>query len=113
MVSEGVHSPTESPTRTTTPSSPFTIHENPIPMATEIQTHQLYELPPSAKLVYKTLDYEGPQTQSSLTESTKLSDRTARYALKELKNAGLVTEEICFRDARKRLYRLQPDDTDA
>lgn len=74
-------------------------------MATDHQ--RLRELPPSAKLVYKTLDYEGPLTQSSLAESTHLSSRTARYALNELKEADLVTEEIYIPDARKRLYRPQ------
>lgn len=74
----------------------------------DTETQRLQELPPSAKLVYKTLDYEGPQTQSSLAESTQLPSRTARYALNELKAVDLVTEEIYIPDARKRLYHLQP-----
>lgn len=75
------------------------------PMNTK--NHRLQELSPSAKLVYKTLDYEGPQTQSALAESTQLPSRTTRYALNDLKEAELVTEEIYFPDARKRLYRQQ------
>ena len=37
-----------------------------------------------------------------------LSARTARSAVSELKNVGLVTEEMYLPDARKKLYRAQP-----
>lgn len=67
----------------------------------------LYDLPPSAKLVAKTLEYEGDSTQSELTESTLLPPRTVRYALTELEENGFVTSRISFMDARQRIYSLE------
>lgn len=69
---------------------------------------RLTELPPSAKLVYKTLEYEGTLTQSELVEESMLSSRTVRSATNELEAAGLVTEEVYIPDARKQLYSVQP-----
>lgn len=69
--------------------------------------NHLTDAPPSAKLVYKTLEYEGELTQSQLVEETRLSARTVRYALTELQDRDVVDEEIYFADARKRLYSLK------
>ena len=68
----------------------------------------LSEQPPSAKLVYKVLQYDGPLTQKRLVEETMLSPRTVRYALERLEDCGLVEEGIYFADARQRLYELTP-----
>lgn len=70
----------------------------------------LADAPPSAKLVYKTLEYEGELTQSQLVDETLLSARTVRYALTELQDRDVVREEIYFADARKRLYSLETAD---
>jgi DNA-binding MarR family transcriptional regulator len=67
----------------------------------------LHALPPSAKLVAKTIEYEGPGTQSDLAESTLLPSRTVRYALSQLEESGLVTSRISFVDARQRIYSLR------
>ena len=67
----------------------------------------LLDLPPSAKLIAKTLEYEGESTQSDLAESTLLSSRTVRYALDQLEEAGIVSSRISFVDARKRIYSLE------
>lgn len=67
----------------------------------------LYDLPPSAKLVAKILEYEGDSTQSKLAESTLLPARTVRSALTELEDNGLVTSRISFMDARQRIYSLE------
>jgi DNA-binding MarR family transcriptional regulator len=64
------------------------------------------ELPPSAKLVAKVLDYEETLTQSQIAEETLLPARTVRYALTRLEDAGVVTSRFSFSDARKRIYRL-------
>jgi len=72
----------------------------------------LQELPPSAKLVYKTLEYEGPLTQGQLAEQSLLPARTVRYALSTLEDEGVVTEELYIQDARKRLYSLSADQSD-
>lgn len=67
------------------------------------------ELPPSAKLVVKTLEYEGELTQSQLAAETLLASRTVRSALTKLEEAGIVTSRTSFVDARKTLYSLDPD----
>lgn len=70
----------------------------------------LADAPPSAKLVYKTLEYEGELTQGQLAEETLLSTRTVRYALKELMDRSVVEEKMYFADARKRLYSITTPD---
>ena len=67
------------------------------------------DLPPSAKLVHFVLDRDDQRTQTQLVEETALSARTVRTALGRLEDAGLVTESICLRDARKRVYSLTDD----
>lgn len=64
------------------------------------------DLPPSAKLVYKTLDYEGACTQKELVKETRLAARTVRYALNRLADKGVVEERIHFQDARQKVYSL-------
>ena len=64
------------------------------------------EMPPSAKLVAKVLDYNDTLTQSQLAEETLLPPRTVRYALSRLEDAGVVDSCFSFTDARKRLYTL-------
>ena len=72
----------------------------------------LAPLPPSAKLVYKTLEYEGPLTQTAITEETLLPVRTVRYALSELDAAGVVNDRTNPFDARQRIYFLDLDNSD-
>lgn len=68
---------------------------------------QLRDLPPSAKLVAKVLDLNAPLDQAQLADETLLPDRTVRYALAQLEDAGLVTAQITLQDARKHVYELQ------
>lgn len=65
---------------------------------------------PSVKLVYKTLEYEGPLTQKALVEQTDLARPTVASALSELEEDGVVREEFYAPDARQRLYVLETDD---
>ncbi len=65
------------------------------------------ELPPSAKLVAKVLEYNDQLTQSQLAEETLLPGRTVRYALNRLQEVGVVDARFSFTDARKRVYTLQ------
>ncbi|WP_435361266.1 helix-turn-helix domain-containing protein [Haloarchaeobius sp. DFWS5] len=67
---------------------------------------RLRELPPSAKLVSKVLETESPLSQGQLAEESLLPDRTVRYALNRLEDAGLVTSRYSFQDARKQVYSL-------
>ena len=64
------------------------------------------ELPPSAKLVAKTLEYNDALTQSELAEETLLPPRTVRYALNRLEDVDVVDSRFSFADARKRIYSL-------
>jgi DNA-binding MarR family transcriptional regulator len=64
------------------------------------------DLPPSAKLVAKVLDYNDTLTQSELAEETLLPPRTVRYALSRLEEQDVVDSRFSFTDARKRLYTL-------
>ena len=68
----------------------------------------LRNLQPSAKLVVKTLEYEGKLTQKALVEKTLLSARTVRNALNDLEEKGLVDSRVSFKDARQRIYSLAP-----
>jgi DNA-binding MarR family transcriptional regulator len=70
-------------------------------------------LPPSAKLVYKTLEYEGPMTQSQLAEESLLPQRTVRHALGKLEDADVVEESVYLMDARKSSYHIRSSDEDA
>jgi DNA-binding MarR family transcriptional regulator len=63
-------------------------------------------MPPSAKLVFKTLEHEGELTQPQLAEQTLLAGRTVRSALSELEDAWLVTSRQSVFDARRTLYSL-------
>lgn len=70
----------------------------------------LHDLPPSAKLVAKTLEYEGESTQADPINSTLLPQRTVRNALTRLEKNGIVSSRISFMDARQRIYSLAIDD---
>jgi len=61
-------------------------------------------LPRSALQVFGALE-DRPTSSKELARKTNLSERTVRYALKILKENGLVEEIFFLRDARKRGYR--------
>ena len=68
------------------------------------------DLPPSAKLVYKVLEYNGPLTQKGIVEESMLSARTVRYALERLEEVGAVDEDVYFADARQNLYEITDEE---
>ncbi len=80
---------------------------------TETDGEEIADLPPSAKLVYKVLEYNGPLTQKGIVEESMLSARTVRYALERLDDIGVVTEDVYFADARQNLYEIQEDNAEA
>lgn len=73
----------------------------------------LAELPPSAKLVFKVLEYNGGLTQKDIVEKSRLSQRTVRDALDRLQDIEAVEKTIYVPDARQNLYRLTVDLEDA
>ncbi|MDF9745951.1 MarR family transcriptional regulator [Natrinema salsiterrestre] len=64
------------------------------------------DVPPSAKLVYKVLEYEAQLTQEGIAAESRLCPRTVRYALGKLEDRGLVTSRACLEDARQSKYRI-------
>jgi DNA-binding MarR family transcriptional regulator len=69
-------------------------------------TGKLREYPPSVKLVFKALEQNGTMTLTGIERETYLPYRTVRYAVKRLKEGGLVTRIFHIQDARQSLYRL-------
>lgn len=59
------------------------------------------DLPPSSKLVYKVLEYEGSLTQRELAEETRLPQRTVREALNRLQEINAITESVCLHNTRR------------
>src|SRR6056297_1015406 len=71
------------------------------------------DLPPSAKLVLKVLEYNGGLTQKQIVENSRLSQRTVRDALDRLQEADVVEKDIYIPDARQNLYRLRIDEEES
>jgi predicted transcriptional regulator len=80
---------------------------------TESDGESIGDLPPSAKLVYKVLEYNGPLTQKGIVEESMLSARTVRYALERLEEVGVVDEDVYFADARQNLYEITEEIAEA
>lgn len=68
---------------------------------------KLREMPPSAKLVAKVLETDGPLPQGKLATESLLPDRTVRYALNRLEERDLVETRRSLRDARKQVYEVK------
>ncbi len=66
----------------------------------------LLNMPPSSKLLLKTLQYEGSMGQRDLAKKTLLPDRTVRLALRHLLDKGYVKKKISIRDARQKIYEI-------
>ena len=75
-------------------------------MVSQSEREDIDELPPSAKLVFKVLEYNGALTQKQIVEESMLSARTVRYALERLEELGVVQEDVYFADARQNLYEI-------
>lgn len=67
---------------------------------------ELLSMPPSSKLLLKTLEYEGALTQKDLASKTLLPDRTVRLALSHLLEKGYVKRKVSIRDARQKIYEI-------
>src|ERR687896_284333 len=67
----------------------------------------LLSMPPSAKLVLKTLEYEGALSQKDLSKRTMLPERTVRLSLSHLLTSGFVNRKTSLRDARQKIYELR------
>ncbi len=74
---------------------------------TEVRDERASDLPPSAKLVLKVLEYQGSMTQKQIIDETNLPPRTVRYALSLLVSENLVKKQISLRDSRQALYAIK------
>lgn len=70
---------------------------------------EIADLPPSAKLVHYTLQAGDPLTLQTIRNRTKLPDQTARDAIDQLQNRGLVRSTPNVLDARQELFWLEMD----
>ena len=66
----------------------------------------LLSMPPSSKLLLKTLEYEGVLTQKDLVNKTLLPSRTVRLALSHLLSRGYIRKKVSIRDARQKIYEI-------
>jgi len=67
---------------------------------------ELLRMPPSSKLLLKTLEYEGSLTQKDLANKTLLPARTVRLALSHLLKKGYIKKKVSIRDARQKIYEI-------
>ena len=63
-------------------------------------------MPPSSKLLQKTIEYEGPMTQKELVTKTLLPDRTVRLAMSHLLEKGYAKRKVSIRDSRQKIYEI-------
>ena len=70
----------------------------------------LFNMPPSSKLLLKILEYEGSMTQKELVAKTLLPDRTVRLAMSHLLEKGYVKRKISIRDSRQKIYEISKID---
>ena len=64
-------------------------------------------MPESSRRVLAVLAVSDNLSFTQLMQITGLSERTLRFALKRLKNEGIVYETLSFGDMRKRIIRLR------
>ncbi|MCW6170972.1 MAG: MarR family transcriptional regulator [Thermoplasmatales archaeon] len=68
-------------------------------------------LPPSARLVLNVLMNRKILRFEEIMLLTGLSKRSLLYAIKVLREKGLVEVEVCMSDTRRRFYCLEPSKT--
>ena len=67
---------------------------------------ELEGMPPTAKLVYKILEYEGKLTQQKLREETLLAQRTVYNALRDLEEIDAIGSHPNSEDLRQTVYYI-------
>ncbi len=67
---------------------------------------EIMKMPPSAKLVLKTIEYEGPLTAKEIASKTLLPPRTVRHAVSILLQNGLVGRSPHLRDLRSDIFYI-------
>ena len=62
------------------------------------------DLPPSATLVFKVLEYRGPLTYSELRDETSLPESTLTTAISKLRAEGLATRQYTADGDHSHIY---------
>lgn len=70
------------------------------PDAVRVDERQFARLPASAQKIFGVLREQGPQTHADLREQTQMPARTIRYAVRRLKDEGLVDMRSSLKDCR-------------
>lgn len=70
-------------------------------------THPVESLPPSAKLVYKILEYEGECSAKQISEESLLPRQTTNAALKRLRKHEIVESKHDPQAPRRLIYRVR------
>src|ERR687887_1854808 len=83
-------------------SSPISLIAKKVKLAKD-----LLSVPPSAKLILKTLEYEGALSQKDLSARTMLPERTVRLSVSHLLNLGYIKKKTSLRAARQKMYELR------
>jgi len=65
---------------------------------------ELANAPPSARFIYKLLEYEGPMTPGEMARESGLTQRTIRSSLDTLLDLGYAVKRTSLRDARTDVY---------
>ena len=78
----------------------------------KINSNQIKELPPSAKVIYKILSYEEALTQKEIINETYLPSRTVRHALNILLKKKLISKSINLSDIRQAIYKINIESFD-
>jgi len=68
--------------------------------AVQVDPLKLSRLPASAQAVFAAVRAQGPLTHQNLRDATGLPPRTIRYAVRRLKDAGLLETRCSLRDCR-------------
>lgn len=74
--------------------------------AVEVNPEVIKDMPPSAKLVYKALVYEGEMTQKEIIAETYLPARTVRYAIDILLEKNMISLKPNLNDVRQTVYSV-------
>ena len=83
------------------------VHSVNIQLMSVVNTVNNIRLPASSRRVLLLLEDGKPRTFKEVTEEIDIAPRTIRYAIKKLKDSGLIIEKFNFKDARQVLYQTK------
>ncbi len=72
---------------------------------------EIMKMPPSAKLVLKTIEYEGPLTAKDVASKTLLPPRTVRHAISILLQNGFIGRSPHLKDLRSDIFYILSEES--